>query len=360
VKSILKSLATPVLASLVAMLIGGIVSWAIGYNPVDVYSALIVGAFGNPVNLGNTLARATPLILTGLGIAIAFRAGLFNIGAEGQYWVALMAATWVGYHFTTLPGWLHAVLCLVVAMIAGGLWGGLIPGLAKAYRGAHEVITTMMMSYIGILLAKFMIEDGPMRKPGYIPESYPIAQNTWLSTLIPGSQLTTGLFIALAAVVLVWLLLYYTTIGFQLRVVGSNPRAAKYAGIRVPLYTVLALGLSGVLAGLAGGVQLLAFDHHLAEGFSTQYGYTGIVVALLARNNPFGVILAAIFFAGLDTGGQNMQLATGVPKSLTEVLTGLIVFFVAAERIVPMAIQWYRRRTSRLSTSVSGEGPRPV
>jgi general nucleoside transport system permease protein len=359
-KHMMRALATPVIASLLAIIIGGIIAAAIGYNPLQVYGALISGAFGNAANIGYTLAIATPLILIGLGIAISFRAGLFNIGAEGQYWVSVMAATWVGYHFTGLPGWLHVILCLVVAMLVGGLWAGIIPGLAKAYRGAHEVITTMMMSYTGILLCKYMIEDGPMRKPGYIPESYPIPQNTWLPALIPQSQLTIGIIIAIVAVVVVWFVLFHTTFGFQLRVVGSNPRAARYAGIRVPLYTVLALGISGVLSGLAGGVQLLAIDHRLAEGFNTGYGFTGIVVALLARNNPFGVIVAAVFFAALSTGGQNMQQVTNIPASLTDVLTGLIIFFVAAERIVPQVIQWYKRRTSRASTSISEEGPKPA
>ncbi|GMA49250.1 ABC transporter permease [Alicyclobacillus contaminans] len=358
-KSILRQLSTPVIAAVLAMLVGGIVAAAIGYNPLQVYGSLLSGAFGNAYNLGNTLAIATPLILIGLGIAVAFRAGLFNIGAEGQYWVAVMCAAWTGYHFTTLPGWLHIILCLLVAMVAGGLWAGIIPGLAKTYRGAHEVITTMMMSYIGILLCKYMIEEGPMRKPGSMPESEAVAQNTWLPVLSPSSpQLTIGLFIAIAAVIVVWFILFHTTIGFQLRTVGLNPRAARYAGIRVTWYTILALGLSGMLAGLAGGVQLLAMDHRLAEGFNTGYGYTGIVVSLLARNNPFGVIVSAIFFAALSTGGQNMQQVTNIPASLTDVLTGLIIFFVAAERLLPQVIQWYRRRTSRVRTSTAGEGPK--
>jgi general nucleoside transport system permease protein len=357
-----KAITGPIIAIALAVVIGGIVAAAIGYNPLSVYGSLLSGAFGNLDNLASTLSRTVPLILIGLGISIAFRAGLFNIGAEGQYWIGVMVAAWFGYHFTTLPGWLHIILCIIAAMVAGGLWGGIIPGLAKAYRGAHEVITTMMMSYIGIFLAKYMMEDGPMREHGYTPQSPEVTKSVQLSTLIPNTQLTTwALIIALVATVVVWWLLFHTTFGFQLRAVGSNQRAARYAGMRVHLYTVLALGFSGVFAGLAGGVQLLAVNHRLTEGFSTNYGFTAIVVSLLARNNPFGVIIASLFFAGLSTGGQNMQIVSGVPVSLTDVLTGLIVFFVAAERLVPQVIHWYRkRRTGKMSVQISGEEGNPA
>lgn len=349
------SLLAPVLASVFAIIIGAIIVGAIGYNPLSVYGSLLSGAFGGWYAIGTTLTEAIPLILAGLGVALAFKAGLFNIGADGQYWVGAMVAVWLGYHLTGLPGWLHIIVMLLGAMVAGGLWGGIIPGLTKAYVGAHEVITTMMMSYIGILLARYMIEEGPMKAKGFTPQSPLIAKSTWLTVLIPQTQFTTGIFIALAAVLVIWLLLYKSTTGFQLRTVGLNQRAARYAGIHVPFYTVLALGLSGVLAGLAGGVQMLATDHRLLDSFSSGYGYTAIVVALLARNNPVGVIIAAIFFAALNTGGSNMQMFSGVPASLTDVLTGLIVFFVAAERLIPMIRTWFRRRRTGHDTLAASE-----
>ncbi len=343
-KRLFSGLGAPVFAAVVAIIIGGIVVVSIGFNPLIVYGSLFSGAFGNSVNIGNTLAGSVPLILTGLGIAIAFKAGLFNIGADGQYWVGAIAAVWCGYHFNNLPNLIHIIVCLVAGMIAGGLWGGIIPGFTKAYVGAHEVITTMMMSYIGILLAKYLIEGGPMQQKGYNPESPQIPDSNWLSTLIQGSSLTTGFLIAIVVAIVTWWLLKKTTFGFQLRSVGLNQRASRYAGMNVPLYTILALTLSGVFSGLAGGVQMLAVDHRLLDGFTAGYGYTGIVVALLARNNPFGVILSAIFFSALSTGGQNMQAVSGIPASLTDVLTGLIVFFVAAEQLVPEFIRWYRKK----------------
>ncbi|MCL6452645.1 MAG: ABC transporter permease [Alicyclobacillus sp.] len=353
----------PLLASLFAIVIGGIVVAAIGYNPLVVYGSLISGAFGNLYNLGTTLSGATPLILIGLGIAIAFRAGLFNIGADGQYWVGAMVSVWIGYHFTHLPGLPHILLALLGGMLAGGIWGGIVPGLTKAYLGAHEVITTMMMSYIGIFLVEYMIEEqnAPMRQPGSFPVSPPIAGNTQLATFLPlnvfqQAQLSVGLWIALAAAVVVWILLQKTTFGFQVRAVGFNQRASRYAGIRVPLYTVLTLGISGVFAGLAGGVQMLGVQHQLNDSFASQYGYTAIVVSLLARNNPFGCILSGIFFAALNTGGQNMQQVSGVPASLTDVLTGLIIFFVAAERLIPVLRAWARRRSPGRRSHPADEG----
>jgi len=351
------SMLAPVVASLLAIIIGAILVGVLGFNPLSVYGSMLSGAFGGWYAIGSTLTMAIPLIFIGLGIALAFKAGLFNIGADGQYWIGAMVTVWLGYHLNGLPGWLHMIVMLLGAMVAGGLWGGIIPGLAKAYRGAHEVITTMMMSYIGILLARYMIEEGPMKAKGFTPQSPMIDQSTWLKVLIPQTQFTTAVILALAAVLVVWFLLYRTTMGYQLRAVGFNQRAAKYAGMNVPLYSILALGLSGVLAGLGGGVQMMATDHRLLDSFASGYGYTGIVVALLARNNPFGVILASIFFAALTTGGGNMQMFSGVPASLTNVLEGLIVFFVAAERLIPMARDWYRtRRTGKHSVAISEKG----
>lgn len=344
----LRSILSPLGASALAIIIGGILVAAMGYNPATVYGSLVTGAFGNAINIGNTVTASIPLILAGLGIAIAFQSGLFNIGADGQYWIGSTAAIWVGYHFMSWPGWLHMLLCIAAGMLAGALWGGIIPGLTKAFVGSHEVITTMMMSYIGILLARYLIEGGPMQAKGFNPQSPPIAQNTqfpyFTQTLMQSQLSLVSVGITILAAIVVWFLLYKTTVGFQLRTVGYNQRAARYAGMKVALYTVIALCLSGLFAGLAGTVQMLGVDHRLLDGFSSNYGYTAIVVSLLARNNPFGVLVAGLFFGALTTGGQNMQMASNVPSSLTDVLTGLIIFFVACERIIPQIMQWYRRR----------------
>lgn len=347
-KKTIEGLVTPLVAIVVAVLIGAGVMLITDHNPLTAYGALFSGAFGSTVNLSNTLANAIPLILSGLGVAIAFKAGLFNIGAEGQYWIGSMAAVWIGYSVHGLSPALHISLSILVAMLAAGLWAGIVPGLAKAFVGAHEVITTMMMSYIAIYLSHFMLENGPMMQPGFTPQSPVILPSATIGKIVERTQLSWGLLIALGACIIVYWLLYKTTLGFRLRTVGQNARAAKYAGINVPFHLVLALFISGMLAGLAGAVQMLGVQHRLYDSFSSGYGFTAIVVALLANNNPFGVILASIFFAALSTGGQSMQIVSGVPAHLTDVISGIIIFLVATKDIVQM-VQKRRRKTQTLA-----------
>lgn len=340
----LEGLLPPFVAIIIALLIGAGVMLVTGHNPLTAYRALFSGAFGSTVNLSNTLANAIPLILSGLAVAIGFKSGLFNIGAEGQYWIGSMAAVWIGYSVHGLHPILHVALSIFVGMLAAGLWAGIIPGLAKAFVGAHEVITTMMMSYIAIFLSHYMLEFGPMMEPGFTPQSPVILPSAMLGKLVERTQLSWGLVIALGACIVVYWLLYKTTLGYRLRTVGLNARAAKYAGINVPFHLVLALFISGTLAGLAGAVQMLGVQHRLYDSFSSGYGFTAIVVALLANNHPFGVILASIFFAALSTGGQSMQIASGVPAHLTDIISGIIIFLVAIKGLMPMIQTRWRKR----------------
>lgn len=333
-KNVLKELYIPVLAVFIAIIIGSIIMIITGFNPVSAYVSLFIGAFGSVPNIANTLANAVPLILTGLGVAISFKAGLFNIGAEGQYWIGAIVGVWVGYNFKGLPWYIHIPFAIILAMIAGGLWAGIVPGFAKAYTGAHEVITTMMMSYIAIYFSHFLLEFGPMMEKGSIPQSPLIKDSAVIPMLVKDTQLSYGIFIALIAAVFVYWLMFKTTIGYEMRAVGLNQKASKYAGMNVPFNIVLSLGLSGMFAGLAGAVQMLGVQHRLYDSFTSGYGYTAIVVALLAKNNPIGVVFAAILFAALGTGSQFMQLNAQVPGQLADVLTGLIIFFVAADKII--------------------------
>ena len=340
----IEGMATPFVAIAIAVLIGAGVMLVTGHSPMTAYGALFSGAFGSTVNLSNTIANAIPLILSGLGVAIGFKSGLFNIGAEGQYWIGSMVSVWIGYSVHGLSPILHISLSILAGMLAAGLWAGIIPGLAKAFVGAHEVITTMMMSYIAIFLSHYMLENGPMMQPGFTPQSPVILPSATLGMLVERTQLSWGLVIALGACIIVYWLLYKTTLGYRLRAVGLNARAAKYAGINVPLHLVLALFISGMLAGLAGAVQMLGVQHRLYDSFSSGYGFTAIVVALLANNNPFGVILASIFFAALSSGGQAMQIVSGVPANLTDVISGIIIFLVAIKDIIPMVQKRWRKR----------------
>ena len=352
-KKNLEGLLTPLVSVIVALLIGTVVMLLTGHNPLQAYGALFSGAFGSTYSFSNTIAGAIPLILSALGIAVGFKAGLFNIGAEGQYWIGSMVAVWIGYSVKGLPPVWHITLAIVLAMLAAGLWAGLIPGLAKALVGAHEVITTMMMSYIAIFLTQYMVENGPMMEKGFTPQSPVIRSSAMIPKIIPRTQLSWGLLIAIAAAIAVYWLLFKTTIGFRLRAVGFNARAAKYAGINVPLFMVLALFISGMLAGLAGAVEMLGVQQRLYDSFSSGYGFTAIVVALLANNNPFGVILSAIFFSALATGGQAMQLVSGVPAQLTDVISGIIIFLIAAKKLMQIVqTKWRKHQNIGLERGV--------
>jgi len=320
---------------LLAIVLGGILIAASGRNPAAAYGAMLSGAFGSSFDFAATLASSLPLMFTGLAVALGFQAGLFNIGASGQFWMGAIAAAWAGFALS-LPGWLHVPVALVSAMAAGALWAAVVPGLAKAYRGANEVVTTLMTTYIAVEFGRFLLEDGPMRAPGFSPESPVIAETAKISPMIAGTQLSWGLFIAPAVCCLAWLLLNRTSLGFGLRMTGLNSKTAKYAGVDSRAAIVAAFALSGAVAGLAGGVQILGQDYRLYDSFDLSCGFTGIVVALLARNHPLGVIPAALLFGALDNGANAMQIFAEIPANLADVLKGLIVFFAAIEGLTTL------------------------
>lgn len=337
----------PVLSVLLSFLVGGVIVVISGHDPVAAYVALLQGAFGSVFNLANTLTVAVPLMLAGLGVAFTFRAGLFNIGAEGQYWLGSIAAAWVGYAVHGLPVWVHLPLALLAGTLAGALWAALIPGVLKAWTGAHEVITTMMMSYIAINLARYLIEGGPMMAPGYTPQSPAVLPTATLPALVPGTQLSWGLVLAVLAAVAVWFVLYRTTFGFEVRAAGLNGRAARYAGMNVARIIVLAMFVSGALAGLAGAVQTLGVNHRLFDAFNAGYGYTAIVVALLGKNNPWGVLAAAVLFGALNAGASAMQMQAGVPAHLVDVVQGMIIFFIAVDGIIRSVLRRTRKEAAQ-------------
>ncbi|MEE2717250.1 MAG: ABC transporter permease [SAR324 cluster bacterium] len=338
-----RSLAWTVTAIGLGFAVGGVLVAAFGHDPWLALTMMLSGAFGSSFDFATTLASSIPLALTGLAVALAFQAGLFNIGASGQFWLGAIAATWVGYSLP-LPALVHPVVALLAAMLAGALWAAVIPGLAKVHRGAHEVITTLMLTYIAVELGHFLLEKGPMMTPGFNPESPKILESAHLPTLVSGTQLSAGLLLVPLCAGVGWLLLFRTPLGFGLRMTGHNPRAARYAGVSPTAATLLALALSGAFAGLAGGILILGVEHRLHNSFDVSYGFTGIVVALLARNHPIGVIPAALLFGALDNGAQAMQIFAEIPANLTEVIKGSIIFFVAAEGLG----RWLFERRTRL------------
>ncbi|MGH2619487.1 MAG: ABC transporter permease [Anaerolineales bacterium] len=332
---ILGRTAIPFLAIFTALLLSSLVMIVSGTNPIEAYLALGEGAFGTQVAIVETLIKATPFILAGLGIALAFRGGLFNIGMEGQLFVGSVAAVLIGYSIE-LPPVIHLIAALLAGMMGGALWAA-IPGYLKARTGAHEVITTIMTNFIALRVINWAIGvDGPMRAPrSVVPETRAVYETARLPLLISDSRLHAGILLALVAAVVVYWLLWRTVIGFEIRTVGANPSAARYAGINVELNIVRTMMISGALGGLAGAIQVLGLaPYNFTTGFNVGYGFDSIAVAVLGSIHPFGVTLAAILFGAMDAGARLMQLRTKVPIDIITIVQGLILTFVAANQII--------------------------
>jgi general nucleoside transport system permease protein len=330
------TLVFPLVAILLSLVIGAVIVLATGNNPIAAYAALFGGAFGSATGIGRTLLYTTPLIFTGLAVAVAFRAGLFNIGGEGQLYIGAVTAAWLGVSLGVL-GPLAIPITLVACLITGFMWGS-IPGILKARFGAHEVITTIMLNFVAINLAYYLAQY-PLRQKGPIPgtETIDYAARIPIISATLG-RANYGLFIALLAAVVVYLLLWRTRRGFEIRAVGLSPGAANYAGMSLGLNTVLALAIGGSLAGLGGGVEILGVYGNMDVPFVSNLGFNGIGVALLGRNHPVGVVLGALLFGGLFSGAQEMQFVADVPLELANVLLAVILLLVTATKLVELII----------------------
>jgi len=335
----------PLLAVPVAFMFGAIMLLALGANPLTAYGALLSGAFGDVSAITQTLTKATPLLLVGLGVCIAFRGGIINIGGEGQIIVGALATTAVAVGFKDTPGWILLPGCLMAGALAGAVWGG-IPGILKARLGVNEILSTVMMNAIAAQLSNFLLR-GPMIDPQEIANGTRIAQSAllprsvYLGKLVPSTQLTSGAIIALALAILVYIFLWRTTIGYRIRAVGLNADASRYAGIRVPVYQALSLALGGAFAGLAGAIEVMGVEHRMLDGLSGGYGFSGIVVALFGSLHPLGAIPASILFGGLLVGANQMQRTVQVPSALITTLLGLVVLLVVGSKIFST---WQSRR----------------
>jgi len=296
----------------------------------EAYSALLSGSIGSPGALVRTLERAAPLICAGLGVSLAFRAGMFNIGAQGQMLVGGLVGGWIGFHFDLPPG-LHLLLALVGAIVAAGLWGG-IAGFLKARTGAHEVITTIMLNYVGRFLLLYFLAKDAFQRPGSDNLLSPPVDDSASFPSIFG--LHTGFFLAVLTALLIWWLLERSTWGFEIRAVGANPDAARTAGMSVARVYITAMTVAGMLAGLAVAMQLLGRQDPLGDQIAGSIGFDAITVALLGRATPLGTVLAGLLFGALSSGGLAMQAAAGVPPEMSQVLQALIVLFVAAPALI--------------------------
>ena len=354
----MKVLVFPLIAVAAAFLVGGVFVLAIGDNPIETYRLLIGSALWWPDGIGYTLFLATPLIFTGLAVSVAFRAGLLNIGAEGQLYVAAFATAWTGIVLGGLPAVVLVPLCFAAAIGAGAAWGA-IPGLLKARFGSHEVINTIMMNFIAIALASYFTQYHYKTPGDPIMQSAEISAHAYLPRLgqiIPGFParipLNVSFLLALAASGLVYVLLWRTKWGYELRATGSNPSAAEYGGISVPRQIVLAMAISGGLAGMVGINEVLGYRHRYYDGFSDGYGFTGIAVALLGRNHPVGVVFAALLFAVLARGGVPVDAFTQhVTKDIVQILQATIILFVAAETLFRTPILRFRDTLRREKTN---------
>jgi ABC-type uncharacterized transport system permease subunit len=322
---------TSLISILLGMLVGAVAMIASGYDPIAAYNALFISALFQPFDLGETIRTISPLILTGLAVALAFRTGLFNIGVEGQFIVGQLVAVVVGLHFP-LPPVLHALVAVLLGGLAGALWGA-IPGILKATRGVHEVIISIMMNWIAFYLSNVLIRttlsEGADSTPK-IPETASLRAD-FLSNLFDGARIHLGILIAIIAAAAMYYLLWRTRLGYELRAVGYNPLAAEYAGMSVKRNIVLSMMMSGLFAGLAGATEALGTSGYIAiQNAFTGIGFDGIAVALLGANTPVGVILSATLFGILTYGGGNMQFEAGVPFEVIRIVFAAIILFVAA------------------------------
>jgi simple sugar transport system permease protein len=364
-----RQLASTVVAIILGLLVGALLMWLSsalsddGFDlslPVRAYVALIDGALLcaegfqegsllceeggilDPRAIGNTLNETTPLLLAGLSVAFGFRAGLFNIGAQGQFLLGAFGAAIVGAAIG-LPFPLAMLVSLFAGFAFGGFWG-FIPGVLKAWRGAHEVVTTIMLNSIAYFLLSLLASSTFKDPNATFPRTRDIVPEAALPILVEGTSMHAGIIVAFIAAVVMWYLLFKTTFGFEVRTVGANPNAARYAGIRPALITVLTMSIAGGLAGLAGSVQTLGITKNYPAEYNISYGFDAIAVALLGRAHPFGVVGAALLFGALRAGAGSMQRQTGIPIDIISVVQGAIILFVAAEAVIRQLLPRGRRR----------------
>ncbi len=334
----LSSVVLPLIAVVLGLVLGALLILISGDNPITAYRGLLSGSLGGSDAIGRTLEKATPLVMGGLAVAFAFKAGLFNIGGQGQLLLGAAFAGWAGYALD-----LPAIIHIPFAMLLGGLAAsvlGAVAGLLKATRGTHEVISTIMLNFVAANFTEWLVSrDGPWKDPegGSLARTPEILSSAELPRWGP---LPTGFLVAVAAAVFIWWLVKKSTLGFEIRTVGANPNAATYAGISVTRITVIAMGLSAMLAGIGGAIQTQGVNGRFEPGFNTGLGFDGITIALLARTNPIAVIPSAMLIGALDAGSTQMQSLTDVEPEIISVIQAMILFFVAA----PSAVRWLLRQ----------------
>ncbi len=319
----------PAVGLCAALLLGAALLSAIGKSPASAYRVLVSGAFGDIWGFGDSLARMTPLLIAGLGVAVALKAGFFNIGAEGQLYLGGMAAAIVGLRVGGLPFLLHVPAAFLAAFAAGALWAT-VAAMLKVYRGVNEVISTLLMNYVAINIVGYAVR-GPLMEPGApYPYSPPLPPTATLPAIIPFTDAHGGVLVGLALAAVLKFALSRTSLGYEIRAVGVNPTAARYNGISLSQAILKVAVMSGGLAGLAGAVEVMGLQHRLFDRFSPGYGYDAIIVAFLAGGEPLGIPISALFFGALRAGASAMQRVEGIPAAMVQTIQGITVLFIAA------------------------------
>ena len=347
-----------ILAILAAMLIGAIILWAIGADVLKTYGVILFEPLKSTLQLSEVLLRAIPLTVIALGISVAYRSGIINIGAEGQMAMGILGTTAIALLFPDLPRPVLIPMAVLSGAVCGAFWG-FIPGILKAKLQVSELLSTVMLNYIAAQFYTFFLR-GPMLDPAEItmgsgtPQSMRLSKNLWLDRFLPGTRLHTGIFFALILALLIYLLLWKTSFGYKMRAAGASSRAARYGGINVTWYLVIAMVISGAFAGMAGAIEIAGVHRRAIEGITGGYGFSGIVVALFGGLHPAGIIPASFFFGLLIVGADMTQRMVGVPANMVNVLQGIIILVIVATKMIladPYLMEkvWrkYQKRTHR-------------
>lgn len=327
IKNTIIKIIVPIIAVACSFLVGAILMLSIGGNPAEAFSYLLKGAFGTPANIGETFVKATPLIFTGLAATFAYKCGVFNLGAEGQFVMGAVVSIWFATTTTAISGIPLIICSLLLGALAGGIWGS-IPGILKITRGLNEMIVSIMLNYVAILFMGYLY-SGPLRE-GSVPQTAAVDDTLKLGRILSGTRAHAGIIIALIITLLIYYFLFYTSKGFKLRAVGLNPTASKFNGFPVNKFMLAAFIVSGAIAGLGGSVELHGTQFRLLSGFGTGYGFDGVAIALIGQLNPIGTVLVAYLFAVLRTGATTMQVGTGMPTSVVDIIQALVIVFAVA------------------------------
>jgi simple sugar transport system permease protein len=325
----IKGILLPIAAILVALLISGLILLLAGYDPLLAFRVMWDGAFGDLRAFSEVLLKATPLILIGSGLAVAFRCSIWNIGAEGQFYAGAVFSALVGIFLADLPALLLIPLVLLLGTVGGALWA-MLAGYLKVRFGASEIVTTIMLNYIAIIGTGYLVTGPMIEEAGKFPQTAKIAEAAWLPRFLPPTRLHIGFILAVVVAIILWLLIFKTSTGYAIRAVGTNSEAARYAGMSVGGNIMLAMAISGGAAGLAAAVEVTGLTYRLYQQISPGYGFAAIAVALLANNNPIGVIFTGILFGALSSGSEVMQMNARVPSVLVFAMQGIVILCVVA------------------------------